>query len=89
MKSRSPLWFRILIFVTFLLSVNLLAGYVALKMGYPSLYNVRASFAEYAVPLPFYWGFAHLPSMLIYGIPLLVFPSLQVKYTKGLQNMPL
>lgn len=74
--------FRILIFLTFLLAVNLLAGYVAIKLHYESLYNVSASFWEYAIPFPLNWGFAHLPSMFIYGVPLIFLPELDKKYTK-------
>lgn len=76
------IWFRAFVFLIFLLSVSLLAGYIAIKLRYPSLYNVTASFSEYAIPLPFNWGMLHIPSMIIYGIPLLVLPVLQDKYTQ-------
>jgi hypothetical protein len=66
-----PLWLRVLIFCLFLTTSSLLAAYLAIKLQFPSLYNVTASFAEYAIPFAFYWGFMHIPFMLIYGIPLL------------------
>lgn len=78
-----PLWLRIIYFSFFLISVNLLAGYVAIRLDYPSLFNVNASFWEYAIPLPFGWGMAHLPSMFIYGIPLLFLRKQQKKYTRN------
>ncbi len=77
---RASIWGRFLILLAFLISVNLLAGFVAVMLGYESLYNVKASFAEYALPLPFFWGLLHMPSMLIYGIPLVLLPGLQKKY---------
>lgn len=81
-KNGASLWRRITVFIVFLVCVNLLAGFVAIKLGYPSLYNVKASFGEYAVPLPFMWAFAHIPSMLIYGLPLLFLPAWQEKYVR-------
>ena len=47
---------RALVFILFLICVNLIAGFLAVKLHYPSLYNVHASFSEYAVPLPFHWA---------------------------------
>jgi len=85
-KANRPIWLRVVFFFTFLICVNLLAGYLAIEFRYPSLYNVKASFAEYAVPLPFYWGFAHIPSMLIFGIPLLLFSELQEKHKRYLRT---
>lgn len=83
-KTRSDKFnvFRLLIFPIFLLCVNLLAGYVAINLHYASLYNVSASFWEYAIPFPLSWGFAHLPSMFIYGVPLIFLPKLDTIYTK-------
>lgn len=81
-KSSKERWFRVLVFVIFLLCVSLLAGYIAIALKYPSLYNVTASFSEYAIPLPFYWGMLHIPSMLIFGIPLVAFSKHQTKYIR-------
>ncbi len=66
------LWFRLFIFCLFIVSSALFAAYLAISLRFPSLYNVSASFAEYAIPLPFYWAFTHIPFMLIYGVPLLL-----------------
>lgn len=71
MSIQSTPWSKLLIFSLFLLAVNLLAGFVAVWLNYPSLFNTQVSFSEYAIPLPFTWALAHWPSILIYGIPLL------------------
>lgn len=76
----SPLWLRSVVLVLFLVSVNLISGILATKLNYPSLYNVHARFSEYAVPLPFHWALAHIPSMLIFGIPLLFLHSWKEKH---------
>ena len=82
MRFNSSLWFRVLIFIIFIISVCLLAGYVAVKFRYPSLFNAEPSFAEYAIPHLFSWAFVHLPSMAIYGFPLLFLPRIHKKYTR-------
>jgi hypothetical protein len=74
---------RPLAFVLYLVSVNLLSGYVALALNYPSLFNVKASFGEYAIPLPFTWALAHWPTMLIFGIPLLYISRARRKLTQN------
>ena len=79
MNHASLLWPRLLAFVVFLISVNLLSGYLAITLDYPSLFNVNASFGEYAIPLPFTWAMTHWPTMLIYGIPLLYHTSPEQK----------
>ena len=59
----------------FLLSVNLLSGWIAVVLRFPSLWgNTSGIFGEYATPLPFAWGFIHwltmLPlALLIAGMP--------------------
>lgn len=72
--SRS-LWFRWLVPLAFLVSVNLLAGGLAVWLRYESLWNVQVGFAEYALPLPFCWGLAHLPSQLLGGLLLFFLPT--------------
>jgi hypothetical protein len=64
----------------FCVSVSLLAGYVAITLGYPSLYNVEPGFAEYALPWPFCWGMLHIPSMFLYGVPLALLPEMRSKH---------
>lgn len=76
------MWLRVIAFLLYLLSVNLLSGYVAIEMRYPSLWNVHASFWEYAAPLPVGWGFAHIPSMFLYGVPLLLLADWQPKHIR-------
>lgn len=81
-RFNSALWVRVLIFIIFIISVCLLAGYVAVEFRYPSLFNVKASFAEYAFPHLFSWALIHLPSMAVYGSPLLFLPKVDEKYTR-------
>lgn len=69
-KDPSP-WPKRLAFILYLVCVNVLSGYLALALNYPSLFNVDARFGEYAYPLPFTWALAHWPSMLFFGVPLL------------------
>ncbi|XOV85087.1 MAG: hypothetical protein ACFHXK_08160 [bacterium] len=71
MKKARLLSPGVLAFCLFLVCVNVLSGYMAITFNYPSLFNVQASFGEYAYPVPFTWALAHWPSMLIYGVPLL------------------
>ncbi len=81
-RFNSSLWFGVLVFIVFIISTCLLAGYVAVEFRYPSLFNVEPSFAEYAIPYIFSWALIHLPSMAIYGSPLLFLPRIHEKYTK-------
>lgn len=79
-KESSP-WPRRFAFFLYLVCVNMLSGYVALALNYPSLFNVNASFGEYAYPIPFTWALAHWPSMLFYGVPLLYINQASRKLT--------
>ena len=71
---------RLGLLLLFLVSVSLLAGSIAITLGYPSLYKVEPDFAEYALPLPFCWGLLHIPSMFLYGIPLALLPEMRSKH---------
>lgn len=71
---------RVGVLLLFFVSVSLLAGYVAITLGYPSLYNVKPGFAEYALPRLFCWGMLHIPSMLLYGVPLALLPEMRSKH---------
>lgn len=65
MNSLPILFKRLLLVVFFLAVVNIASGYLAVTLGYPSLWgNTTGIFAEYAIPLNFNWAFAHLLSML-------------------------
>lgn len=55
---------RIAIGLAFLLVVNLLAGWLAQELRYPSLWGNSQVFAEYAWPLPYGWSMVHWVSML-------------------------
>lgn len=67
---------RSLLAVAFLLTVNVLSGWLAVTLGYPSLWgNQSGIFGEYALPITFTWALAHWLSMLpltllILGLPL-------------------
>lgn len=45
--------------------MNLLAGVIAVRFDYPSLFSVDPTFVEYALPLPFTWALSHLLSTLL------------------------
>lgn len=82
--NRKPLsLFGFLVFSLFFICVNLLSGILAVTFNYPSLFNVNASFGEYAFPVPFTWALAHWPSIFIYGIPLLHLRKKADKFTLG------
>jgi hypothetical protein len=79
MIKAPSLWPRLLALLVFLIAVNLLSGFIAVTLNYPSLFNVNASFSEYAAPFSFTWALAHWPSLLLYGIPLLFHTRTQEK----------
>jgi len=79
---KQAFWFRAFVFILFSVIACLLAGYIAITFRYPSLFNVTASFAEYATPLPFYWGMLHIPSLLVFGAPLVLLSKNQTKYIR-------
>jgi hypothetical protein len=56
---------RLLLIGLFLTTTTLSAGYLADALHYPSLWGSSSSvWIEYTVPLPYYWAFSHLVSML-------------------------
>lgn len=57
-------WLRAGMGLAYLLAVNLLAGWLAVELRYPSLWGGSDVFAEYALPLPYGWAMAHWVSML-------------------------
>ncbi len=59
----------------YVISVNLLAGYVAVWLNFPSLWGISNVFGEYATPLFMTWGLAHWPSLILLGLPLLLIPD--------------
>lgn len=62
--------FIFLIFLVFTVTVCVLSGWLGVTLNYPSLFNVRPRFGEYAYPLPFTWALTHIPFLLIFGLPL-------------------
>ncbi len=67
---------RILLLLVYFTSVNLLAGYIAVWLKFPSLWGNSRVFGEYAIPMFMTWGLAHWPSLILVGIALLTLPSL-------------
>jgi len=63
----------------YLIAVNLLAGYCAIWLRYPSLWGGSNVFLEYAMPIGMTWGLSHWPSMVLTSIPLLLVPHWNVK----------
>ncbi len=61
---------KILLLLIYFISVNLLAGYAAVLMKFPSLWGNSKVFGEYAIPIFMTWGMAHWPSLIVIGISL-------------------
>ena len=66
---------KLLLLFFYFISVNLLAGYIAVLLNFPSLWGNSHVFGEYAIPIGMTWGIAHWPSLFIVGIPLLLLPE--------------
>jgi len=69
---------KLLLFLTYFISVNLLAGYCAVRLRYPSLWGGGNVFLEYGTPIGI-WGLSHWPSLLLISIPLLLVPHWNTK----------
>lgn len=65
---------KVLLFIAYVISVNLLAGYCAVWLRYPSLWGGSNVFYEYAMPIGMTWGLSHWPSLILVSIPLLLIP---------------
>lgn len=85
-KSSKPfqnhLLVRILVFISYIICVSLLSGYLSGVFNYPSLFNATASFSEYAIPYVFTWALAHIPTMLFFGFILFSLPSMKATSVK-------
>jgi hypothetical protein len=58
--------------------VNLASGWIAVKMGYPSLWgNTNEIFVEYAAPILYTWALAHWITMLPLTLIVLGMPTWQ------------
>lgn len=66
---------KILLLVVFIISVNLLSGYIAVWLRFPSLWGSSNIFFEYAFPVHLAWGLMHIPSFVIIGLLLLLLSS--------------
>lgn len=66
---------KVILFFVYVISVNLLAGYVAVWLRFPSLWGGGDVFQEYAIPIGMTWAMSHWPSIILLGIPLLLLPG--------------
>ncbi len=80
MSNHQTSVFKTLLFIAFIALTCTLSGVIAINFNYPSLFNVDATFGEYAIPLPFNWALAHIPSLLIFGVPLFFLNKKALKY---------
>ena len=69
---------KFLLFISYFISVNLLAGYCAVWLRYPSLWGGGNVFYEYGMPIGI-WGLSHWPSLILISIPLLLIPHWNTK----------
>lgn len=66
---------KLLLLFIYFTSVNLLAGFTAVWLHFPSLWGNSQVFGEYAIPIGMTWGIAHWPSLILVGLPLLLLPE--------------
>ena len=66
---------KIFLLVVYIISVNLLAGYIAVWLRFPSLWGGGNIFQEYAMPFGMTYAMSHWPSIILVGIPLLLLPG--------------
>lgn len=59
------------VLIIYLISVNLISGYIAVWLRFPSLWGNSQIFIDYAMPLGLTWALSHWPSMILVSIPLL------------------
>jgi len=71
---RKPLA-KLLLLLTFAISVNLLAGYIAVWLRFPTLWGGGQIFMEYVLPIHMTWAFAHWPSLILISIVLSLLPN--------------
>jgi hypothetical protein len=65
---------KIIVLMIYIISVNLLSGYLAVGFKFPSLWGNSQIFLDYAMPFGLTWALAHWPSIIIFTIPLLMLP---------------
>lgn len=54
---------RLIVAVAYLVTVNILCGFIAVEFRYPSLWGKSSVFPEYAYPVPMSWALMHWLSM--------------------------
>jgi len=77
---------KFLLFLSYFISVNLLAGYCAVWLRYPSLWGGGNVFLEYGMPIGI-WGLSHWPSLILTSIPLLLVPHWNTKQIKRFRTI--
>tara|TARA_R110002096_G_scaffold261292_1_gene454543 strand:+ start:49889 stop:50713 length:825 start_codon:yes stop_codon:yes gene_type:complete len=70
---------KFLLLLSYIISVNLLAGYCAVWLRFPSLWGSSKIFLEYAMPIGMTWALAHWPTLVLVSIPLLLMPHWNTK----------
>ena len=70
---------KVVLLLAYLISVNLLSGYIAVWLRFPSLWGNSQIFLDYSMPLGMTWASAHIPSMILVSIPLLLIPHWNAK----------
>lgn len=78
---RKPLA-KLLLLATFVINVNLLAGYIAVWLRFPTLWGGGKIFIDYALPINMTWAFAHWPSLILVSIALTRLPHWDAKNIK-------
>ena len=73
---------KILLLITYAITVNLLAGYIAVWLKFPTLWGGGQIFVEYALPIHMTWAFAHWPSLILISIALSLLPNWNAKQTE-------
>ncbi len=70
---------KVALLLAYLISVNLLSGYIAVWLRFPSLWGNSQVFLDYSMPLGMTWASAHIPSMILVSVPLLLIPRWNAK----------
>lgn len=70
---------RVIFLLIYFVIVNLLSGYIAVFLRFPSLWGNSQIFFDYAMPLNLTWAFAHWPSMIMVSIALFSLPHWEAK----------
>jgi len=73
---------KIILLFVYVISVNLLAGYLAVLLKFPSLWGGGDTFQDYAMPIGLTWAMAHWFSFIPLSIPLLLMSDWNVTWIR-------